>query len=67
MVKHGNLSQSGKVRGMTPKVDKEDKPKKKSGRSAMREKYNRRYKWLYATGKRRGREGVNSQENQRAG
>ena len=42
MVKHGGLANAGKVRGQTPKLDPAEKPKKKSGRSGMREKYNRR-------------------------
>lgn len=40
---HGGLANSGKVRGQTPKVDPMEKPKKKTGRAAMRAKYNRRF------------------------
>jgi small subunit ribosomal protein S30e len=31
------------VRGQTPKVAKQDKPKKKTGRAAQRLKYNNRF------------------------
>lgn len=62
MVKHGGLNQVGKVRGLTPKVDKEDIPKKPKGRANMRRKYNRRYKYLYADEKTKKRkQGLNSQ------
>merc|ERR1711941_54097 len=31
---HGSLARAGKVKGQTPKVDKEEKKKKKTGRAA---------------------------------
>merc|ERR1712173_323397 len=40
---HGSLARAGKVKGQTPKVDKEDKKKKKTGRCARRAQYNRRF------------------------
>merc|ERR1711974_284725 len=40
---HGSLARAGKVKGQTPKVDKEDKRKKKTGRAARRAQYNRRF------------------------
>ncbi len=40
---HGSLARAGKVRGQTPKVDKEDKKKKPTGRAFQRLKYNRRF------------------------
>lgn len=39
---HGGLSQAGKVKGRTPKVEPTEKPKKKTGRARRREQYNRR-------------------------
>ena len=38
---HGGLAQAGKVKAKTPKVDKQEKPKQKTGRAAKRIKYNR--------------------------
>merc|ERR1711879_819399 len=38
---HGSLARAGKVKGQTPKVDKEKK--KKTGRAARRTQYNRRF------------------------
>ena len=47
---HGGLANAGKVRGQTPRVEKDmDKPKKPKGRAGMRKKYNSRLKYLYAT------------------
>merc|ERR1739847_185126 len=40
---HGSLARAGKVKGQTPKVDKEEKKKKKTGRAAKRAQYNRRF------------------------
>ncbi|WP_218109473.1 30S ribosomal protein S30e, partial [Enterobacter hormaechei] len=33
---HGSLARAGKVRGQTPKVDKQEKKKKKTGRAKRR-------------------------------
>ena len=40
---HGSLARAGKVRGQTPKVDKQEKKKKKVGRARRRMQYNRRF------------------------
>ncbi|XP_060567934.1 ubiquitin-like FUBI-ribosomal protein eS30 fusion protein isoform X1 [Ruditapes philippinarum] len=40
---HGSLARAGKVKGQTPKVDKQEKKKKKTGRAKRRMQYNRRY------------------------
>ena len=40
---HGSLARAGKVRGQTPKVPKQDKQKKPTGRALKRLKYNRRF------------------------
>merc|ERR1712198_168405 len=40
---HGSLARAGKVKGQTPKVDPEEKKKKKTGRAARRIQYNRRF------------------------
>ena len=41
---HGSLARAGKVKGQTPKVDKqEDKKKMPRGRAKKRMQYNRRY------------------------
>merc|ERR1711998_14398 len=49
---HGSLARAGKVRGQTPKVAKQDKKKKKTGR---RIQYNRRFVNVVAgAGKKRG-------------
>ncbi|TRY57937.1 hypothetical protein DNTS_009822 [Danionella cerebrum] len=40
---HGSLARAGKVRGQTPKVDKQEKRKKKTGRAKRRIQYNRRF------------------------
>jgi small subunit ribosomal protein S30e len=39
---HGGLSHAGKVKSKTPKVEKQEKNKKLTGRAAMRAKYNRK-------------------------
>lgn len=40
---HGSLARAGKVRGQTPKVEKQDKKKKKTGRAKRRIQYIRRF------------------------
>lgn len=49
---HGSLARAGKVRGQTPKVPKQEKKKKPTGRAMKRIKYNRRFvnvgAWLVA-------------------
>eukprot|EP00190_Bangiopsis_sp_CCMP1999_P006688 CAMPEP_0198723170 /NCGR_PEP_ID=MMETSP1475-20131203/708_1 /TAXON_ID= ORGANISM="Unidentified sp., Strain CCMP1999" /NCGR_SAMPLE_ID=MMETSP1475 /ASSEMBLY_ACC=CAM_ASM_001111 /LENGTH=61 /DNA_ID=CAMNT_0044484197 /DNA_START=78 /DNA_END=263 /DNA_ORIENTATION=- len=40
---HGSLSRAGKVRGQTPKVEKQEKKKSPRGRAGQRAKYNRRF------------------------
>merc|ERR1711865_36899 len=40
---HGSLARAGKVKGQTPKVEAEEKRKKKTGRAARRSQYNRRF------------------------
>jgi small subunit ribosomal protein S30e len=41
---HGSLARAGKVKGQTPKVEKqEDKGKQPRGRAKKRLQYNRRY------------------------
>lgn len=51
---HGSLARAGKVRGQTPKVPKQEKKKKPTGRAMKRIKYNRRFvnvgAWLQAAG-----------------
>ncbi|KAI6237494.1 40S ribosomal protein S30 [Aphelenchoides besseyi] len=39
---HGSLARAGKVRAQTPKVDKQEKKKKKRGRAFRRMQYNKR-------------------------
>ncbi len=52
---HGSLARAGKVKGQTPKVDVEEKKKKKTGRAKRRMLYNRRFVNVVPTfGKRRG-------------
>jgi len=52
---HGSLARAGKVRGQTPKVAKQDKKKKKTGRAKRRIQYNRRFVNVVAgAGKKRG-------------
>ncbi|XP_041467824.1 ubiquitin-like protein FUBI isoform X1 [Lytechinus variegatus] len=52
---HGSLARAGKVRGQTPKVDPQEKKKKKVGRAKRRMQYNRRFVNVVQTfGKRRG-------------
>ncbi|NP_001037281.1 ribosomal protein S30 [Bombyx mori] len=40
---HGYLARAGKVKGQTPKVEKQQKKKKKTGRAKRRIQYNRRF------------------------
>ncbi|KAL2645104.1 hypothetical protein R1flu_012691 [Riccia fluitans] len=40
---HGSLARAGKVRGQTPKVQKQDKKKRPKGRAYKRIQYNRRF------------------------
>ncbi|RUS72781.1 hypothetical protein EGW08_019458 [Elysia chlorotica] len=40
---HGSLARAGKVRGQTPKVEKQEKKKSKTGRAKRRMQYNRRF------------------------
>merc|ERR1711966_69350 len=40
---HGSLARAGKVRGQTPKVEKQDSKKKVTGRAKRRIQYNRRF------------------------
>ncbi|XP_065557992.1 ubiquitin-like FUBI-ribosomal protein eS30 fusion protein [Artemia franciscana] len=52
---HGSLARAGKVKGQTPKVDKQEKKKKKTGRCKRRIQYNRRFVNVVATfGRKRG-------------
>lgn len=40
---HGSLARAGKVKGQTPKVEKQEKKKKKTGRAKRRIQFNRRF------------------------
>ncbi|KAG8857011.1 hypothetical protein FRB96_005941 [Tulasnella sp. 330] len=40
---HGSLARAGKVKSQTPKVEAQEKAKKKTGRAYMRILYNRRF------------------------
>ncbi|XP_017491656.1 PREDICTED: ubiquitin-like protein FUBI [Rhagoletis zephyria] len=52
---HGSLARAGKVKGQTPKVDKQEKKKKATGRAKRRLQYNRRFvNAVRAPGRRRG-------------
>lgn len=52
---HGSLARAGKVKGQTPKVEKVEKKKKKTGRAKRRIQYNRRFVNVVASfGRRRG-------------
>ncbi|KAL0967684.1 hypothetical protein UPYG_G00255560 [Umbra pygmaea] len=52
---HGSLARAGKVRGQTPKVEKQEKKKKKTGRAKRRIQYNRRFVNVVPTfGKKKG-------------
>lgn len=56
---HGSLARAGKVRGQTPKVAKQEKKKKPTGRACKRVKYNRRFVNVIAAGP--GKRGPNKQ------
>ena len=52
---HGSLARAGKVKGQTPKVEAQEKKKKKTGRARRRMQYNRRFVNVVQTfGRRRG-------------
>ncbi|XP_076307921.1 ribosomal protein S30 [Tachypleus tridentatus] len=52
---HGSLARAGKVKGQTPKVEKQEKKKAKTGRAKRRMQYNRRFVNVVQTfGRRRG-------------
>jgi len=52
---HGSLARAGKVKGQTPKVAKQEKRKKKSGRAKRRLQYKQRFVNKVASfGRRRG-------------
>ena len=52
---HGSLARAGKVKGQTPKVAKQEKRKKKTGRAKRRLQYKQRFVNKVATfGRRRG-------------
>merc|ERR1711963_264319 len=52
---HGSLARVGKVRGQTPKVETQEKKKKKTGRAKRRMQYNRRFVNVVATfGRKKG-------------
>ena len=52
---HGSLARAGKVKGQTPKVEKQEKKKKATGRAKRRLQYNRRFVNAVRTpGRRRG-------------
>ncbi|KAL1491780.1 hypothetical protein ABEB36_012326 [Hypothenemus hampei] len=52
---HGSLARAGKVKGQTPKVEKQEKKKKKTGRAKRRFQYNRRFVNVVTPfGRRRG-------------
>uniref|UniRef100_A0A2P2HWB1 Ubiquitin/ribosomal S30 fusion protein n=1 Tax=Hirondellea gigas TaxID=1518452 RepID=A0A2P2HWB1_9CRUS len=52
---HGSLSRAGKVKGQTPKVERKEKKKAKTGRAKRRIQYNRRFvNVVQGFGKKRG-------------
>lgn len=52
---HGSLARAGKVKGQTPKVEKQEKKKKKTGRAKRRIQYNRKFVNVVATfGRKKG-------------
>lgn len=52
---HGSLARAGKVKGQTPKVEKVEKKKKKTGRCKRRIQFNRRFVNVVAAfGRRKG-------------
>merc|ERR1711991_174288 len=40
---HGSLARAGKVKGQTPKIEKQEKKKEKTGRAKRRQQYNKRF------------------------
>ncbi|XP_003401954.1 FAU ubiquitin-like and ribosomal protein S30 isoform X1 [Bombus terrestris] len=50
---HGSLARAGKVKAQTPKVEKQEKSKKKTGRAKRRIQYNRRFVNVVQTYSRR--------------
>merc|ERR1712029_913976 len=57
---HGSLARAGKVLGQTPKVEAQEKKKKKTGRAKRRIQYNRRFVNVVQTFGRRRRPNANS-------
>lgn len=57
---HGSLARAGKVKGQTPKVEKQEKKKKKTGRAKRRIQYNRRFLNIVSGGGRRRGPNANS-------
>lgn len=52
---HGSLARAGKVKGQTPKVEPQEKKKKKTGRAKRRIQYNSRFvNVVTGMGKKRG-------------
>jgi len=52
---HGSLARAGKVKGQTPKVEKQEKKKKRTGRAKRRMQYNRRFvNVVQSFGRKRG-------------
>merc|ERR1712107_917011 len=52
---HGSLARAGKVRGQTPKVEAQEKKKRKTGRAKRRIQYNRRFVSVVETfGRKKG-------------
>eukprot|EP00049_Salpingoeca_infusionum_P000714 m.41857 g.41857 ORF g.41857 m.41857 type:complete len:133 (-) comp10619_c0_seq4:99-497(-) len=52
---HGSLSRAGKVKGQTPKVEKQEKKKSKTGRAKRRQQFNSRFSNTVAGfGKKKG-------------
>ncbi|EDQ92648.1 uncharacterized protein MONBRDRAFT_31020 [Monosiga brevicollis MX1] len=52
---HGSLARAGKVKGQTPKVEKQEKKKVKTGRAKRRMQYNKRVvNVVTGLGKKRG-------------
>ena len=51
---HGSLARAGKVKNQTPKVAKQDKKKKLTGRAKKRFTYNRRFVSVVKGGPKRG-------------
>jgi small subunit ribosomal protein S30e len=52
---HGSLARAGKVKGQTPKVEKQEKKKKPRGRAYKKLLYNRRFvNVVVGPGKKKG-------------